>query len=197
MTYFIGQVVPYEPESPVQVGDVEPQWFIFQTPPRKEISATAWLARRGVEAWHPTVTKIRRIPRSKIKSKAYEAPCAPRYLFARFTGRPQWHILKTCRWITRVVGVEDRPMPVSDEIMSRMAQVPQQLEILKQREIERRTIHPGDKVRIGSGPLEGWIVDVSEVHAGIARFVLPLLGNRTGSANTDDLHKIIAPSKPG
>lgn len=88
-------------------------------------------------------------------------------------------------------------MPVSDEIMSRMAQVPQQLEILKQREIERRTIHPGDKVRIGSGPLEGWIVDISEVHAGIARFVLPLLGSRAGSASVETLHKIVAPHKAG
>lgn len=195
--YFIGQVLPYEGPQPVQSGECDPCWYIFQTHPRKEVSATAWLAQRGVEAWHPTVTKIRRIPRSRIKSKPYDAPVAPRYLFARFTGRPQWHILKGCRWISRVVGVEDRPMPVSDEVMALMAQVPEQLEIIKRREMERRIIRPGDKVRIGVGPLEGWIVDVSEVHAGIARFTVPLIGGRSGVANLEDLHKIVAPSKSG
>ena len=193
--YFIGQVLPYEGPQPVQHGDCEPCWYIFQTPPRKEASATAWLDQRGVEAWHPVTTKIRRVPRSRIKSVPYETPVAPRYLFARFTGRPQWHVLKTCRWITRVVGVEDRPMPVTDEVMGLMASVPERLEIIKRREIEKRIIRPGDKARIGKGPLEGWIVDVSEVHAGIARFTVPLFGARSGVANLDDLHKIVAPSK--
>lgn len=47
--YFIGQEIPLEQSRPIQTGDSVPSWFVFQTPPQKEVSAKAWLERRGVE----------------------------------------------------------------------------------------------------------------------------------------------------
>lgn len=190
--YFIGQTIPLEPRRPVQVGDAVPLWYGFQTPPQKETSAQAWLEKRGIEAWFPTEPRRRRLPKGKRAFVEYDGKVVPRYIFARFTGYPQWDVLRDCRWLSRVIGVDGNPLPVSDDVMSQMEKVPQRLEIIRQREAEKRIIRPGDKVRISSGPMDGWIVDVSAVHAGIAKLILPqaLLGISETQVAVSRLHKI-------
>ena len=189
--YYIGQEVPLEPKKPIQSGS-SAAWFIFQTPPQKEPSAKAWLEKRGVEAWYPSEERWRRIPRGKRKKAPYEARLVPRYVFARFTGYPEWDVVQTCRWLSRVVGVNGTPLPVTDAVMSQMEMVPERLEILRKREIERRTIHPGDKARIIGGAMDGWVVDVSSVHAGIAHFIVPLLGERETRMEVSRMSKVLA-----
>lgn len=198
--YFIGQKFPLEPQRPAQVGEASAaSWFGFQTPPLKETSAQAWLEKRGIEAWFPTEPRRRRLARGKRPFVEYDGKIVPRYVFARFTGWPQWDVLHGCRWLSRVIGLDGSPLPVSDDVMAQMEQVPQRLEVLRQREMERRRqeaqkliIGPGDKVRINQGPMDGWIVDVSAVHAGIAKLILPqaLLGMSETQVAVSRLHKI-------
>ena len=192
MHYFIGQSFPLEPQRPVQVGEIATAaWFGFQTPPLKETSAQAWLEKRGIEAWFPTEPRKRRLARGKRAFVEYDGKIVPRYIFARFTGYPQWDVLRGCRWLSRVIGVDGNPLPVSDDVMSQMEQVPQRLEVIRQRERDRRIISPGDRVRITSGAMEGWVVDVSSVHAGIARLILPqsLLGISEAQVEVAHLQK--------
>lgn len=188
--YYIGQVLPWEPPKPVQIGRIEPAWFAFLTPPQKEISALAWFNHKGVEAWYPSEMRRRRISRGKRKFAEYEARIVPRYIFARFTGVPQWDVLQSCRYLSRVIGVKETPLPVTDTVMAQMAQVPGRLEIIRKREVEKRIIRPGDKARIMDGAMEGWIVDVSHVHAGIAAFIVPLLGERVTRVDVARLEKV-------
>ncbi|WP_395543258.1 transcription termination/antitermination NusG family protein [Neotabrizicola sp. sgz301269] len=191
MSYYIGQILP-----PVitrgAVGDLmpEPLWFAFTTPPQKERAALAWLERREIEAWYPTQTKYRTVPRAKVKRQKYEAVVVPRYIFARFTGYPQWDILRTCKHLSGVVSYEDHPAPISDTTLMQMAAVPQRLEEIRERETERRRIRPGDKAKVKDGPLEGWLVDVQTVHAGLASFIVPLLGERETHISVDRLSRI-------
>ena len=190
--YFIGQEIPLEQKRPIQTGDSVPSWFVFQTPPQKEVSAKAWLERRGVEAWYPSETRWRRIPRGKRSKAPYEARIVPRYIFARFTGYPAWDVVQSCRWLSHVVGVNGTPMPVTDEVMANMDQVPARLEAIRQREIDKRTLRPGDKAKVATGPFEGWVVEVRQIHAGIASFIVPLFGGETvGKADKDALRKIV------
>ena len=191
MTYHVGQVVPLDhPRRPVQIGEAGIAWYGFQTPPQKEASAKAWLDHRGVEAWYPSEIRHRRIPKGKRKFAEYEARLVPRYIFARFTGRPQWDVLQGCKWLSRVIGVNGHPLPVTDEIMGQMAQVPERLEIIRRREAEKRIIRQGDHVEVIDGAMRGWVVDVSAVHAGVARFLVPLLGEREVEISVDRLRKI-------
>ncbi|RDD69223.1 transcription termination/antitermination protein NusG [Paracoccus versutus] len=191
MTYQIGQVIPLEYErKPVQMGSTAVAWYGFQTPPQKEASAKAWLVHRGVEAWYPSEIRHRRIPKGKRKFAEYEARLVPRYIFARFTGHPQWGVLQGCKWLSRVIGVNGNPLPVSDETMALMAQVPERLEVIRQREAEKRIIRRGDRVEIIDGAMQGWIVDISAVHAGVARFMIPLLGEREAEIGIDRLRKL-------
>lgn len=175
--YFIGQEMPLETRRPIQAGDAV-AWYVFQTPPQKEVSAKAWFERRGVEAWYPSEQRWRKMPRSRRKKAPYEARLVPRYVFARFTGHPAWDVVQSCRWVSRVVGIDGVPLPVSDDVMAQMAMVPERLEAIRKREVEKRTIRAGDKARILGGVMDGWVVDVSEVHEGVARFIVPILGQR-------------------
>lgn len=188
--YFIGASFPLEPQRPVQEGDTSPAWYAFQTPPLKEIAAQAWLERKGVEAWFPTEPRRRRLSRGKRPFVEYEGRVVPRYIFARFTGRPRWDALMQCRWLTRVVGVNGAPLPVTDAIMSAMAQVPQTLEAIRKAEAEKRIVRPGDKVRIITGAMQGWVVDVTAVHAGIAKLIMPLLGKTETNIDVSHLEKV-------
>ncbi|MGC4232867.1 MAG: transcription termination/antitermination NusG family protein [Niabella sp.] len=200
--YYIGQVIQHDPGRGIE-GELmdAPIWFAFVTPPQKETAAKVWLERRGVECWFPTEQRWRRVPRGKVSRVAYDARVVPRYVFARFHGYPQWDVLRQSRWISGVIGRGDMPIPITDKTLSEMATVPGRLQYLRdqaaaaaaerrRREIELRTIRPGDTVQIRDGACEGWIVDVSDVHAGIASFIVPILGDRMISIETDRLEKV-------
>ena len=186
--YFIGQEVPLErAQEAVQTGG-DFQWFCFQTAPQKEASAQAWFRMRGLEAWYPTITKHRRIPRGRVKSKPYEARVVPRYLFTRFEGMPRWHVVRRCPYITRVVGVEDRPLPISDDVMmavkgckaylhrKRLEQEQQDREAIE-RLAARFKVAEHDRAEVVEGPFAGYIADVRSVRGQVVRFVIPALSD--------------------
>lgn len=189
----IGQVIEWQPGRGAQVGEMPaPQWFAFTTPPQKERAAKAWLDLRGVDAWYPTETRWRHRPRAKIKREKYEATVVPRYILARFTGFPQWDILRACRYLSGVIGHDGTPLPVTDETLCEMRAVPAVLTEMKRVKIERETIRPGDRAEICDGPFAGWVVEVNTITAGLARFMLPLMGgSASASASITEMRKII------
>lgn len=189
--YTIGQIVPLDyQERPLHHGHGTAAWYGFQTPPLKEASAKAWVEHRGLEAWYPSETRWRRIPRGKRKRAPYEARIVPRYIFVRFPAAPNWSEIRRCRWLSRVIGVGGNPLPITDLVLSEMEGVPANLEAIRKREAFRRIIRPGDRVRIKSGAMVDYVVEVSDVHAGIARFIIPLLGDKEMTIETTRLTKV-------
>ncbi|WP_313353299.1 hypothetical protein [Paracoccus sp. (in: a-proteobacteria)] len=79
---------------------------------------------------------------------------------------------------------------MTDEVMAQIAQVPERLEIIRRREAEKRIIRQGDKVEIVDGVMRGWVVDIASVHAGLAKFLVPLLGEREVEIGVDRLRKL-------
>lgn len=188
----IGDTVPRgEEQSLVLPGPV--QWFGFVTAPQSEAKARAWLRRRGVVAWYPTERIWRVRSARRVKVPRYRV-VVPRYVFARFAGEPRWHLVRACPWLHRVIGFGDRPLPISDATMGRMAEVPRVLREIRRREEEARRVAPGDSARIVDGPLAGWVVDVSEVRAGVARFLAPGPAGLPGEISVARLEKAQAGS---
>lgn len=190
------QFIP-EPTRGPQFGEAPPCWYAFLTPPQREVSAKAWFEFHGIECWYPSETRWRIIPRGKRKKAPYEARLVPRYIFARFTGNPQWDILRDCRWLTRAIGVDGVPVPITDETLSQMQQVPSRLESIRAKreaerkaEAEKRIIRPGDKVVVTDGAMAGWIVDVAEIHAGVASFIANMLGAAKVNIPLSSLEKL-------
>lgn len=192
MIYEIGQSVPLEYPSVTGEDLSEPGWYILRVPPMGELPATAWLERKGIKgAWHPTNTKYRP-SRTTRKRLPYEAPIASGYLFVPFLQRPIWHEIKR-QAVKRIIGVVTecgQPLKVSDDVIAKMKQTPQRIEILRRQEIERRRIKPRDQVDVVDGPLAGWTIEVSRIDRGIAYFVSPLLGGRDVAVPLEKLRKI-------
>ena len=171
--------------------DWPPSWFIFTVPPRGELPAAAWLARNGVaEAWYPSETAFKRDRFKPGQRIPYERAVAPGYLFAVLPKRPNWDVLfsRSRGKLLRVVSHNGRPVPVPESVIAAMAQVPQRLAAIREAERERRAVKVGDVVSVQIAGIE-WQVTVDRIHAGIASFVIPLLGGREVQAPLETLSK--------
>lgn len=190
--YQIGQIVDLPERRGPQVGEAQPRWFAFTTPPLKEPNAKAWFEHHGIECWYPSETRWRRIPRGRKKKAPYEARLVPRYIFARFTGKPQWDVLQSSRWISGVIGIEGRPMPIRDTTLSQMAHVPAAIAKMRAEAEEAARVRAGDRVEIKDGSMQGWVVDVVDVHKGMARLLIGILGGHEATISVDRLVRLQA-----
>lgn len=183
----IGDAIPApEAKRGIMGAPIPPVWYCLTSKVQSEAKAKAWLIEQGLDAesvWYPTQEEHRRwkLSTGKTHVQVVIKALVPRYVFARFTGSPQWDVLRGCRYLAGVVGYRGEPAPITDATLLQMQSVPQRLAEIKAREIEARTIRAGDRVTITDGQLAGWVVDVSEVKHGIARFIVPMLGGGEGS----------------
>jgi len=187
----IGDVLPASTARGIWAADWEPAWFIFQVPPRGELPATAWLTRNGVtECWHPTETAFKRTRFKPGKRIPYERPVAPGYLFVVLPMRPHWDVLfaRSRGKLLKVVSHNGDPVAVPEKTIAAMAQVPQRLASIREAEAAKRRLNPGDKATVSIAGIE-WQVTVDRIHAGIAHFIVPLLGGREVQAPVETLRK--------
>jgi transcription antitermination factor NusG len=197
MSYRIGDRMPLEGHgilgNPLPDG---PRWFIFRTPPMREMRAQGFLMRNGaLEAWHPTVTEW--VPAKGLKPRRKKIPIirrvAPGYVFALFDREPRFHILfEAARGrVSRVVTSGGKPLELPDRAIAAMRIVPERL-VQTQEEAERERYiawlqkQPvvGESATIKAGPLAGISVDVQEIHGGLANCLAIGIGRLTIEAQT-------------
>lgn len=175
----IGDVLPLAPRPRrAQEGDASPSWFVLETPPQAEDDAAEWLGCAGVECWAPTETVWRRSPKGPRRMVEVERRILPRFLFARFTGNPQWDVILRSRHVSGFIGCNGQPRPITDSEMMQMDQLPGRLAEARATAAEARRIKPGDMATIMDGAMAGWVVRVTAVSLDVATFVVPLLGDR-------------------
>lgn len=187
----IGDRIDLDPTRGIWAAEWQPAWHIFTVPPRGELPASAWLARNGVaESWYPTETAYKRVRFKPGKRIPYERPVAPGYLFAVLPRRPHWDVLfaRSRGKLHRVVSHNGEPVPIPEAEMAKMRLVPQRLAIIREAEEARRRINPGDRATVSIAGIE-WQVTVDRIHAGIASFIVPLLGGREVQAPVGALRK--------
>lgn len=181
MTYTIGQIIPIERRRGIWHRPIDAAWYIFNTKPQQEIAASAWLVKNGaLDAWFPHEIGWRKIARGRPRKIEYLRRIAPGYVFALLGNEPHWDVLfREARGkLTRVVSHNSVPMQIPESSIAQMQHVPRRIEEIREAARQARMIRPGDKAEITDGPLSGWVVDVTRIDAGIAHFVVPLLGER-------------------
>lgn len=195
----IGEAVPVAPR-PDLLGPIlaVPQWFILVTPPQKERKARRWLERIGIQPddiWFPVTREW--VPASGARLKyEREVLLAPRYVFARFDRDPDWPRLFAAAPMGCVRGVVSRgevPYAVPLRVMAQMATMPGRVAELRAAEeaaIEARRPRAGDVARLTQGPLAGYMVDITRVHAGLARFVMADGAPIQGEARVETMEKV-------
>ena len=158
---------------------ITPKWFVFLS--RTESRAVPFLLRHGAdEAWFPVEKYWRTLPRGVRGKVEATRRIAPGYVFALLPQEPDWGSLirSSTGKITGVICRDCLPLPVPERQMMQMMQVPRSLEIIRERERIAKTLFPGDRARVISVPFADWQVDITRVHEGIARFMVPFLGSQ-------------------
>lgn len=125
------------------------RWYVVQTKPRRESDVTQLLKQGGFEAFHPLIKDLMyRSTTSFFKT----APLFPSYLFVHtnFGEAQNFHLVKYTRGVNKIVCFENRPVPLSDQIIEtiRSRANPQGI-------IERQTfLKRGDRIRVRRGMLK-------------------------------------------
>lgn len=168
---------------PCRLGEVADRlmtahWFILVVTPMAEFRTVDWLDRRGVFAWTPCTTKIRRWNASTRREPRL-FPTAPGYVVAGVASlASEWPHIASCETIRTVLGPADatEPRPVSPACVAAIranlvADDPQAYE-----DRPRVTVKAGDRVEIALGAFAGVPGRVVSVEGWEALVALRLFG---------------------
>jgi len=140
-----------------QMITLEPKWFAVHTRSRHEFQVCERLTFKGIEAFLPTVERLRKW---KDRKKLITFPLFPGYLFVHIPKRPQdiLSVLKVKGTVRLLSSIPGEPEPIPEE----------QIISLKKLVESKETLDPypylkeGQRVRIKRGPLadvEGILVE--------------------------------------
>jgi transcription antitermination factor NusG len=170
-----------------QLDVVEPRWYAVHTRSRHEFQVYERLAMKGIEAFLPTVERLRRW---KDRKKIITFPLFPGYLFVHIPKRPQdiLSVLKVKGAVRLLSSIPGEPESIPDEQIISLKKLVENKEALD----PYPYLTEGQKVRIKRGPLsgvEGILVEKLDKHV----LVLSVDVLRQGVAltiNASDVEKI-------
>lgn len=123
------------------------RWYVVQTNPREEERALHYLDEKHVETFFPRIQVVRY---RDVKVRKVVKAMFPSYLFAHFQCPEEVPYVRWTRGVKRILGPEDEPLPVADEVVSLIRD---QMDARGVVQVGRR-LKPKDRVRIRSGPFK-------------------------------------------
>ncbi len=157
-------------------SECKPAWIVPIVPSGRELQASAWLARNGINAWYPTDTIYVRDPRRPDKRIPKIKAAVGGYLFVhtnRIPVRDFW-VRRSLGKITDIFHWGDKLVMMGDGAFGEMRQMPDRLEAMRQAAIEAATIRVGDTATITGGNMNGWTITVDSISGGVAFFDAPI-----------------------
>lgn len=191
----VGDIVPDAAAGRAPIVTQGPaRWIALTVLPQREDQAEAWLALRGVYAFHPVL--MRRVT-VRGHARDYARRYLPGYVFARFQGEPVRHLVMACDYITGAL-CDDRGgwgALASRELraLHAMRRVDAAAEARRSEAAERRRraalVRAGDGALFRCGVFAGQTCEVVELRAdGGAVVRLSLFGGEiTAQARTEDM----------
>jgi|SRR5579862_2304268 len=149
-----------------------PQWYVVGTKPRREQFAQDQLARREVLTFLPRIVEPARFDGREIV-----APLFPGYLFVRIDIEEQYFDVAWTPGVTKFIGFGTLPSPLEDRVVDFLQERTGHEGILRAVPV----FHPGERVRITHGPLEGLvgIIESPGSRRGRVRVLMELLRRQT------------------
>jgi len=170
-----------------QMDILEPKWYAVHTRSRHEFQVFDRLTMKGIEAFLPTIERIRKW---KDRKKLIAFPLFPGYLFVHITKDPNGRlsVLKIKGVVRLLSSMHGEPEPIPDEQIISLKKLVENKEALD----PYPYLTGGQRVRIKRGPLsgvEGILVEKLDKHV----LVLSVDVLRQGVAltiNASDVEKI-------
>mgnify|MGYP001122526383 CR=1 FL=1 len=117
-------------------------WYVVNVKPKKEGQVERLFVEGGFEIYCPKYRRERRV-----------APFFPGYAFLRFDFPEQFQTVKYTRGVKRVVGTDDGPTPVPEEVVLGIRARERDGLIVFERYGEEPAV--GDEIEVVEGPLKG------------------------------------------
>ncbi len=166
MTYERGQTYPIGYRRDIVNGSaIAPVWHALIVAPQRERKVREYLRARDVYAFFPSENIQRTIAG---KRRDIERPIVTRIVFAQFRQAPQWDVMKDRDVIQGVYCVGNVPIEIGATIIKRLQGLTVEAERLREEQAELLRVRPGDRARITSGPLNGFMVNVDALAGGEA-----------------------------
>ena len=117
-------------------------WFLVHCKRGQEARALANLTEQEYVCYLPAIDRAEGATDGKLASQGTKQPLFPGYMFVRLFPDSNWHSLGCTRGVLRVVGFNNRPYPVRNEL----------IEQIKDRCKGYKAPSPGSKVQVRIGP---------------------------------------------
>ena len=118
------------------------RWYVVNTKPKKEGQVERLFAEAGFTVYCPKSVHEKRT-----------GPFFPGYAFLRFEFPEQYQLVKYTRGVKRVVGRDEGPTPIPDEVVQGIRDRERDGVIVIERYGEEPG--PGDEIEVVEGPLKG------------------------------------------
>lgn len=162
----IGDCVPTDGgDRPALYTPGPARWHALTVRPQREDQVEAWLALRGVYAFHPVLMR-----RTKVKGRVreYARRYLPGYVFARFNGEPLVHRVLDCDHVVGALTLSSGEWgilnPAKLAAIHAMRKVDAEGEARRAAEAARRRqaaqLRNGDRALFRAGPFAGMACEV-------------------------------------
>jgi transcription antitermination factor NusG len=118
------------------------RWYVLNTKPKKEAQVERLFSEGGFTVYCPKYRREKRV-----------SPFFPGYAFIRFDFPEQFQMVKFTRGVKRVVGTDDGPTPVPEELVQGIRARERDGLIVLERYGEDPAV--GDEIEVVEGPLKG------------------------------------------
>jgi len=139
-----------DPEFSAFPGLADSQWYVVHSKPRAEKIASIHLEKLGIESLCPYMRQKKTVRR---KSVVQEVPLFPGYFFARFDPEHQFRAVQYSTGVRCVVSFGETLARIDASLIDAMKDRIYQGYVTVTKSIG---FHPGQKVRIHNGPLQGF-----------------------------------------
>ncbi|WP_404436048.1 transcription termination/antitermination NusG family protein [Stutzerimonas chloritidismutans] len=116
-------------------------WFLVHCKARQEPRALENLTEQGYVCYLPTINAGKTLSVGTSLANKAERALFPGYLFVCLSPNSNWHSLRCTRGVLRVVGFNNKPYPIENDL----------IEQIKNRCKGHRALAPGEKVQVRVG----------------------------------------------
>jgi transcription antitermination factor NusG len=159
-------------------------WYIARTLPQCEFDSEKALRLRGLEAFVPRETKLRK-RRGQRNFKEVDYALIPGYVAVNLGPSPNWWWVFDGRaglgWhIRSVVGKDGRPAPVPEQNLTRLLELSFGAYVPHTHSAStRKGLAIGDNVRVIAGPWVGWESRIEDIGDSTCHLLVELFARPT------------------
>lgn len=167
MTYQVGQMVPLDYQrSLVGRGLSQPVWHALIVASQREKFVCRQLKRSGVRAIYPRHIVQWRDARTS-KTRRVKNPLIAGIIYAKFNAEPQWDIMRDRGLVRGVFSYRGAPIALPRDVILGVMSIKARATRLKDAREALLKVLVGDTAEIIEGPLEGFMVDVTDIRNGM------------------------------